>query len=275
MTSRKPGLAAVSRHAHGARTWRRYQNYRFAAGDVLAPLVGPEVPKAVAAFPVGFAQAGETMALVALLGLKAGQNLFVAPDGRWVGGYVPAVFRTYPFRLADGGDKGMVLCVVEDESLLSDGTDGERFFEGEEGNTPSRAVQEVLDVLQQVAGAATTTAAAAALLHKHGLLVPWQMRRPGDETVYTIGGLFKVDEAAINALPPGALVELRDGGALGLAYAQLLSQHHIATLLTLETAHATAHAQIAAAAREKVTPNADLNLEFLNDGPSLDFSRLR
>jgi hypothetical protein len=84
-----------------------------------------------------------------------------------------------------------------------------------------------------------------------------------------------VDEPAINALPPEALAELRDGGALGLAYAQLLSQQHIGTLLTLEAAHATAQAQIAAAAREKLTPNGDLNLEFLNDGPSLDFSRLR
>ena len=274
-SSTKPKVAAVTRETHGTRRWRRYTNYKFAASDAVAPLVAPEVSKAAAAFPLGFLKVGDSVRLVALLGLKTGQNLFVAPDGRWIGGYIPAVFRTYPFRLADNGKGSLIVCAVEDETLLTDGPEGEPFFEGEEGNSLSPAVHQVVEVLQHVAQAERATGAASALLDKHELLVPWQFRRHGEDKVYTLGDVLTVDEAKLNALAPEALVDVRNGGALALAYAQLLSQQHMATLVALEAAHAKAQAQLAAAAQSVVNPKGELDLEFLNQNSVLDFRGLK
>lgn len=43
-------------------------------------------------------------------------------------------------------------------------------------------------------------------------------------------GLFRVDEAALNAAPADDLVELRRTGALMMAYCQLFSSQHLAVL---------------------------------------------
>ena len=124
-------LVPVSRSTHGNRRWRRLRNFTFAAGEVIAPLVGAEAAAAAVALPMGFVKVGEEIRLVALLGLAPGRNLFVAPDGRWIGSYVPACFRTYPFRFANSPQGQPVLCVIDDPDFVVDGPDGEPFFEGE------------------------------------------------------------------------------------------------------------------------------------------------
>ena len=45
-----------------------------------------------------------------------------------------------------------------------------------------------------------------------------------------VEGLFRIDEAALNALPADALAEVRDANALALAYCQLLSQQRLQAL---------------------------------------------
>ena len=262
-------LAAVSKTTHATKRWLRYADYKFAATQALAPLVTPELAKATTAFPIGFVTSDESVNLVALLGLKAGQNLYVAPDGRWLGSYIPAVFRTYPFRLVDNGAGGTLLGVVEDESVVSEGAEGEAFFT-EDGALAPR-VQEVATVLQNMAQYSPVTAAAGALLRRHGLLVPWRIRRPGEQDPFTLSDVAMVDEVALNALPADALVELRDGGGLALAYAQLLSQQHVQTLFASEAAHANAQE----AARTVVNSKGELDLEFLNRSQTLDFSGLK
>ena len=274
MSSSKSKLAVISRDAHINRRWRRPTTYKFAAGDAVVPLVVPEVMKAAANFPIGFLKAGESVRLVGLFGLQPGQNLYVAADGRWFGNYIPAVFRTYPFRLADNGAGGFVACVIEDEAILTNGPDGERFFADDEGKSLSPGVNATLEVLRQVAGVEQMTAVACTLLQKHQLLVPWRFRR-ADDKVYTMGDVLTVDEAALNGLSAEALVEMRSGWALPLAYAQLLSQQHVATLVALEAAHAKRQAQVAAAASGIVNPKGELDLEFLNQSATLDFRDLK
>ena len=269
-----PTLSVVSRDAHGHKRWRRHGDYKFAADQAAVPLVGLEAGRAAISMPIGFLKVGEAYSLVALLGLQAGRNLFVAPDGRWLSGYVPAVIRTYPFRMINDGSGGTILGVVEDERFIGEDIDGERFFEGDEGNTPSAALKAVVEMLQPMAPAAQATAAAAALLAKHGLLAPWEIPVAGREAPLVLAGVFKINEAALNILPAQALKAVRDGGALALAYAQLVSQQHIALLGSLAEAHAAVAARAAAAASQLVSPRGELDLEFLNRNEVLDFRGL-
>ncbi len=94
-----PELTVVSRERHAGKAWRHYTSYSFTADDAVLPLAASELVQAVMGMPVAFVQQDGRYVLMAVLSLTPGRNLFVAPDGRWLGEYVPMVLRGYPFRL--------------------------------------------------------------------------------------------------------------------------------------------------------------------------------
>src|SRR5690554_4574124 len=96
-----PDLQVVSKERHAQKRWKRYSSYAFAAGDSVAPLVIQEIPKACIALPIGFIESEDGYFPVAVQGLTPDSNLLVAPDGRWLTSYVPAAYRSYPFRMAN------------------------------------------------------------------------------------------------------------------------------------------------------------------------------
>lgn len=265
-----PNFVALSRNLHAGKRWQRHSSYRFAAQDAVIPLVAQELPKAVMSLPVGFIAMGENFVPVAVQGLAPGQNLFVAPDGRWLGEYTPAAYRGYPFRLAYAENGQQVLCFDQDSGLIGDGPEGETFFN--EDGSPTQGVTEVMNFLMQIQANRDATARSCALLQQHGLIQPWPLKVQEAGGERAVGGLFRVDEAALNALPAEALVALRDAGALVLAYCQLLSMQHLPKLGLLAQAHAQARAKAAQPLPQ--TPAGDLDLEFLNQGGTISFGNL-
>lgn len=257
-----PDIQAVSRERHSNKRWQRYTSYAFAANDAVAPLVIQELTKAAAVLPVGFMASGDHFMPVAVQGLAPGANLWVAPNGRWLGGYIPAVYRAYPFKLANAPDNQQVLCVVENSGLLSD-TDGEPFFD--EAGEPTQAIKDVLSFLTQVAINHQATHRACAALQKHSLIKPWPIKLNTDQGNQTIEGLHTIDETALSQLPAEALVELRDADALLAAYCQLMSTQHLQKLGEL----IKKHAQHDSTALQ--TSAGELDLEFLNDGGTVSF----
>ena len=133
-------LTAISAENFSGKAWRRYTGYAFAAGETLIPLVVAELAQAVPAMPLGFVQSGEGFQLVAVTALQPGANLFVAPNGRWLGAYVPAALRGYPFRLVKPQDReDSVLCIDEASGLVVEAGQGETFFD--EDGRPSKALR--------------------------------------------------------------------------------------------------------------------------------------
>ncbi len=254
-------LTVISREQHAAKRWKRYTSYAFAAKDTVAPLVAQELPRACLSLPLGFVKVEKGFQLVAVQGLLPGQNLWVAPDGRWLGAYVPAAYRSYPFVLANTSDGRRVLCVREDSGLVND-TEGEPFFD-EEGK-PAKVVQDVLKFLEQVSAGAQLTTRICALLEEHGLIQPWKVKLRTDDAERSTEGLYRVDEAAFNAVSADALDALRKAGALPLVYCQLLSMQHLQQLARLANQHA--------ASTSPLSETGDLDLEFLRDGDTIRFS---
>lgn len=180
------------------------------------------------AMPIAFVASGAAFDLVAVQGLAPGRNAFVASDGRWLARYLPKVYSTYPFKLASADDGQQVLCIDENSSLITDGPNGERFFD-DDGN-PAQAVKDVLNSLTQHQAHRNASAAICAVLQRHKLIQPWPIQLQAEGKTQNIEGLYRIDEAALNALPPDAFIELRDSGALAAAYCQLLSMQHIQKL---------------------------------------------
>lgn len=262
-----PHWTPLSRQQHGQLRWRGPADYGFARHDNLCALVLQELPKAAMALPIGFVAQQEQCVPVAIQGLQAGSNLYVAPDGRWLGGYIPAPYRSYPFRLARSEDGQQVLCIHADSGLVGP-SDGQPFFDDQGQLSPGTA--QVLNFFQQLEANRQHTSAACALLQQHGLIQPWPVRLQTDAGTQELGGLLRIDEAALNQLCGAALEALQRGGALQLAYCQLLSMQHLASLGPLAAQHAKARQApppAPAAAR-------DLDLEFLNQGGTLQLGAL-
>lgn len=257
-----PNLQPVSRNRHGTKRWRRYSDYRFATQDMVAPLVATELPKALLTVPIAFLTVEGNVQPFAIQALAPGQNLFVAPDGHWLAGYIPAVYRSHPFRLATTEHGEQVLCIDEDAGQVTDGPEGEPFFTDE--GQPATSVRAILDFLTRIEQDRGPTMRACGMLQKHELIQPWPVKVQTAEGEKVVQGLSRLDEVALNALPADAFIELRDAGALLVAYCQLMSMQHLSILGKLAEAHAIA-AQ---------SPTGDAKPEFLNN-ETISFGNLR
>lgn len=221
-------IQPVTFTAHGNKRWQRFSSYAFAAQTTMAPLMLTEVRDAASAFPIGFVKHGGNCFPVAILGLDENVNLFVNDQGEWIGAYVPGAFRVWPFSLVytERGDK--LLCVDEDSGLVSDGPDGERFFEEDE--TPSKVLQEVTSFIARFSQDRDPSLAACAALEAAGVLQPWSAVVRIEDRQWTMDGFMRIDENALNNLRTSTLASLHKAGALALAYSQLHSVAQLAFL---------------------------------------------
>ncbi len=218
-----PQFTAISRDSHAGKKWQRFKNYGFASTSALAPVVGMEIARAALAMPLAFFQEARRFVLVAVLSLTPNRNMLVAPDGRWLGGYVPAFLRSYPFALLpQQGTDQTVLCIDTDSGLVVDGNaDGEDFV-GPDGNI-SPALKKALDFLNELERSRRTTDVAVAALAAAGVIQPWPITLKAEQGDRAITGLHRVDEVALNALADDVFLKLRKASALPIAYAQMLS----------------------------------------------------
>jgi len=259
-----PNYIAVSRETHANKRWQHAQSYAFAANEAVVPLGAQEFPKAMMSVPIAFFAQGNIFQPTAVLGFVQGQSLFVAPDGRWLGDYVPAIFRTYPFRLANTPEGEQVMCIDLDSGLQTEGPEGELFFN--EDGTPAAEVSQALELLNQIETSRPVTAAGCAALQACKLIVPWEISVQSDTGEQKIEGLYKVDEAAMNALSEEDFLSLRKHGALAMAYCQLLSMQHLSVLGQL--------AQTGEAAKDAASQHGDLAFAMSDQDGTISFDGL-
>ncbi|QWV18498.1 SapC family protein [Stutzerimonas zhaodongensis] len=257
-----PNYQIVSSGRHAGKRWLRHSDYRFASQYAVVPLALAELPKAAMTLPIALIEQDGTFVPAAVLGLEPERSLFVAADGQWQGGYIPAGLRAYPFRLAATDQGQQVLCVDEDSGLVTEDLQGEAFFD--EHNEPTPAIREILSFLEQTASSGQAAKQACDSLKQCGVVSPWPITVTTSEGDRNLGGLFQIDEAALTSLEPAALHELMRAGALPAAYCQLLSTQHLSRLGELARLKA---AEIAASTSTN-------NSGYANDSGTFTFGNL-
>lgn len=221
-------IVPISFERHGAKFFRRFSSYAFAANETVAPLVGAELGKATTSFPIAFLVQEGGAIPVAVMGIEPGENLFVGTDGRWMGSYIPAAFRAHPFVLAQTQDHRQVLCINEASGLVVDDQSGEPFFDADKA--PSGPVVKILDFLTKIHENRLLTDRACQTIFRLDLLEPWTITAPGDNGPRNVTGLWRISEGKMSLLKDEVFLELRHTGALALAYAQLMSMGHLSLL---------------------------------------------
>ena len=84
-------------------------------------------------------------------------------------------------------------------------------------------------------------------------------------------GLYRIDEAALNALPDDAFLSLRKPGALPLAYAQLMSMSQFGKLQQAAVVKAKMMDQLQAQAASQKPPLSDFDF-LLSEEATFKFS---
>jgi hypothetical protein len=211
-----PNYTPITKQTHANKHWQKFTSYHFAANTRIAPIVAAELGQAVRTLPMVFIKQGEHFILCALMGLEPDQNLYIAPDGRWLGGYVPAAFRGYPFSLQNN-----TLHIDEGSGLVSEDTSGQALFDTTGELT--KPVQEVLNFLQQIEQNRTVTDRAVAALAGAGCITPWDLTLQD----HKVDGCHRIDETRLNTLPDKDFLALRRAGSLMIAYGQVLSMTNV------------------------------------------------
>lgn len=177
-------------------------------------------------YPIVFVATGEdgqppVWSPIALLGLAAGENLFVEGT-RWEARYVPAFVRRYPFLTANiKGEAGRgVMADLAWSGFAA--PEGEPLF-GADG-APAPALKGAIEFLERFEVEAQRTRQFCALLAELDVLQQMQADATlPDGEVHTVDGFWAVDERRLAALPEARVMEIHRNGMLGLLHVHLAS----------------------------------------------------
>lgn len=217
----------LNREQHGHLGLKQLDRpFAFASGAHVVPLTVTEFSPAALSYPIIFA--GENRQPLAVMGVQAGENLFISPEGEvQPDAYLPAYIRRYPFVLADDSAQGrMIVCVDRGAPMVAeDGGDAAFFTNGEPTDYTKNAIQFCNDFENE----RRRTEQFVNLIKELDLFDTKQATftpRLSDGSAgepQTIAEYYAVSEDRLNALPTDKLVNLRDTGALGQIYAHIIS----------------------------------------------------
>lgn len=216
-----PEWIVVSRSQHADKHYLARSGYAHASKQILSPVLLTELPKLLAGYVVGFVATGQSFQAVTLLGLEKNKNLYVNHDGKWLGSYVPASVRGYPFGLGKSEQGELVLC-IDSAHIVQPGDGGAPLFD--ENGEPTKGMSSTLDFLNQCENDRQRTQAAVDALQAAGVIKPWELSidRGEGEDPAKIGGLYRVDEHALNTLAAEDYASLQ-GAPMALAHVHLFS----------------------------------------------------
>ncbi|HEY1129515.1 MAG TPA: SapC family protein [Roseateles sp.] len=199
-------------------------------------LAAVEFADASKEYPIVFVRAGTggtdakpVVAPLAVLGLRAGSNLFVEGE-KWTGNYVPAYVRRYPFMMARLDDNANNLAVCYDSKWPAfNETQGEALFKDGE---PTEFLLNAKAFLENFEQEAERTRLICNLLVDLDLLqdMRFEATLPNGEK-FDVEGFLALDEKKYAELPDAKVLELHRNGLIALIEMHRLSMTNMNRLV--------------------------------------------
>ena len=226
-------IVALGRERHKDWYVDLRQGYQFTSETNSIYVAGTEFPAVARELPIVFARDAQDKVLpVALLGLRNNTNLMIDENGKWLGRYVPAYIRRYPFILAttDETNENFTVCIDESYSGFNTVKEGELLVteEGEHGDLLSRTVNFLKEFHQHT----KITAAFCEAIDEAGLLDSVEAKfslKTGDS--FSLAGFQCVLRDRVKALPGETLKKFAEQDFLDLLYLHIYSLSNIDRLL--------------------------------------------
>jgi hypothetical protein len=194
------------------------------------PLTAVEFPQAAPDYAVVFAQSGDDVMPVAILGARKDQNLYLTEDGGWRAKYIPAFIRRYPFVFSPRADgQTSTLCVDESYQGVNFQGRGQALFSDDGTQTPY--VDNVLKFLQEYGAQFLRTQSFCKKLKELDLLESMQAQFTlGTGEKMSLSGFHVVSRERLKALPAETLHQLAATNELELIYLHLQSMRNFTEL---------------------------------------------
>lgn len=224
-------LVPLNRETHAKTKVKPIDSFAFADGFHIASLMVHEFARASSIYPIVFLEDKEQDEFhsVVLLGLEAGENLFLADDGSWKASYVPAIIRRYPFALARLGDQEDQFTVcLDEESAFVDTKHGEALFDKD--GEPTQVVENVRRYLSEMQQMDVFTREFARFLAEHNLFNPLNMRVRYGNAARNVTGCYVINEERLNNLSDKLFLEIREKRYLAPIFSHLTSLSQVERL---------------------------------------------
>lgn len=224
-------IVALNNEHHADLRVRPVRRYDWIRRANLLPVVVHEVAHVAIDTPVVFVKNRDTgqFELVAVCGLSSGENLLVN-DGQWLGHYLPGIVRNNPFKLiADAEAPDRMMLGIDESSELVNTSDGERLFD-DNGNESDYLKTRKESLVEHFENGQVTQAFVARMTELELLVARDLTINYGGDAV-TIGGVYVIDEAKLNELPPEQFDDLRTRRLLPVIYAHLISLNQLRRLV--------------------------------------------
>jgi hypothetical protein len=224
-------VVPVSFQRHKGWAVKTGDTYAFAAEVNSVPVTAIEFAEAAAEYPVVFAGTEDSVFPAVILGARENENLQVAPDGRWLGKFIPAFVRRYPFVFSqDEAGRTFTLHIDETFAGCNQAGRGEHLFDADGNQT--QYLRTVLGFLQDYQARFRRTRAYCDRLLELKLLQPMQAQftlSGGEQR--SLSGFMVVDRQKLKALPPETLADLMARDELECTFLHLASLRHFQDML--------------------------------------------
>ena len=227
-------VVPINKEQHGELCIEPVEGFEFANESSSLYIAAIEFAQAAKEYAIVFGKDNNDMVFPSVvLGLAAGENLYVDEKGQWDARYIPAYARRYPFILAraSGAEQEQyTVCIDEGYSGFNTAKEGKPLFDanGEQTEILSQAV----DFLKEYQNHVDLTRAFCENLAKLDLLEPMTANiemKSGEKL--SIGGFFAVNRDKLKALKPGKLADLVKTDQMELLYLHLQSLRNVNLLM--------------------------------------------
>ncbi|MBY6048807.1 SapC family protein [Vannielia litorea] len=222
--------AAVNPARHGKTLVKDTGDFSFAAGVNSVPIAAAEFALCAAEYPIVFAGDPKAPVPSVILGLDGSRNAFIGKKGNWLGSYVPAYIRRYPFVLSQQDKTGTQTLHIDDSAAcLATKGKGEALFDA--GGKPTPYLEGVLKFQQDYQAQHQRTQAYAQRLADLELLKPMQANytTPSGEK-RTLQGFFTVDREKLKGLEDDAALQMFRNDELECTFLHLASARNFKAL---------------------------------------------
>lgn len=209
------GIMPLDPARHGELRMQRGRDYDFARETNAVPIALHEAAAASGDYPIVFGAKGQG-AMLAIVGYRDRENLFLEPDGDWrPGTYVPAYVRNYPFAFIEAPGNQFVLGIDPEAPLL--GKSGDPLFKDRQ---PAEALTQALELCKSLFQSLKETGEFVAALDARDLLADnsalIEFKTGGSARLQ---GFRVIDPQKFEALDDAVFLDWRKRGWLAPIYA--------------------------------------------------------
>ncbi len=224
-------IAALNSEEHLKLRLKPEIDYGFARNSNAVVITAVEFRKAACHYPIVFVENSGKFMPMAVMGVKADQNLFVSDDGKWNADYIPAYVRRYPFVLAakERDSENLTVCFDTGYSGLNR-RQGEALFDKDGNHTPF--LEKIVEFMREYHTQGQVTEIFCNRLKELELLQPVQAQLSlGEGENMSLVGFQAVDREKLKGLPDDVISELLRNDGLELIHVHLASLERFTDLL--------------------------------------------